>query len=198
MSLSQGTAHLRDQAMQAGRDSGVYQRFGGAQQVPQAQAPAAPAAQPAQQVSNNVPTGGGNDGPGFGRYLAAGAVGAGVNRVAGGGQTRTQRTISESINGGRGGRGAAGQQGKPGTQGAQQGMRSARRGRGGVGGAGMSMATGMMMGQRGQGQGGTGNGGQQGQQGQQGAQSPQGTNPRVNPNDPRNQWGANPGDGMST
>ena len=195
MSLSQGTAHLRDQAMQAGRDSGVYQRFGGAQQVPQAQAPAAPAAQPAQQVSNNVPTGGGNDGPGFGRYLAAGAVGAGVNRVAGGGQTRTQRTISESINGGRGGRGAAGQQGKPGTQGAQQGMRSARRGRGGVGGAGMSMATGMMMGQRGQGQGGTGNGGQQGQQG---AQSPQGTNPRVNPNDPRNQWGTNPGDGMST
>lgn len=192
MSLGQGTAHLRDQAMAAGRDSGVHQQFGGAQQVPQAQAPAA---QPAQQVSNNVPTGGGNggsDGPGFGRYLAAGAVGAGVNRVAGGGQSRTQRTISESINGGRGGQGAAGQQGKPGTQGAQQGMRSARRGRGGIGGAGMSMATGMMMSQNGQGQGGTGNGDQQG------AQGSQGTNPRVNPNDPRNQWGTNSGGTTNT
>ena len=194
MSLGQGTSHLRDQAMAAGRDSGVYQQFGGAQQVPQAQAPAAPAAQPAQQVSNGG-SNGGSDGPGFGRYLAAGAVGAGVNRVAGGGQSRTQRTISESINGGRGGQGAAGQQGQPGTQGAQQGMRSARRGRGGVGGAGMSMATGMMLGhsgQSGQGQGGTGNGGQQG------AQGSQGTNPRVNPNDPRNQWGTNPGGTTNT
>ena len=195
MSLSQGTAHLRDQAMQAGRDSGVYQRFGGAQQVPQAQAPAAPAAQPAQQVSNNVPTGGGNDGPGFGRYLAAGAVGAGVNRVAGGGQTRTQRTISESINGGRGGRGAAGQQGQPGSQGAQQGMRSARRRRGqATGGAGMSMATGMMMGQNSsRGQGDTGNGDQQGQNG---AQSPQGPRQQPRATDPRNAWGGDQGGTM--
>ncbi len=198
MSLGQGTAHLRDQAMAAGRDSAPYQQFGGAQQVPQAQAPAAPAAQPnVQQVSNNVPTGGGNDGPGFGRYLAAGAVGAGVNKVAGGGQSRTQRTISESINGGRGGQGAQGQQGKPGTQGTQQGMRSARRRRGQATG-GMGVATGMMMGQNSaQGQGGTGDGAHQ-VQGQNDPQGPQGPRQQPRSADPRDTWGGGDQGTMNT
>lgn len=194
-SLGDNLSTLGQQATQAGRESGVYQQYGtqGAQQAAQSAAPQAPAAQQpnVQQVSNNVPVnnGGGNDsGPGFGNYLAAGVVGAGVNKVVGGGQSRTQRTISESMNGGRGG-GQQGGQGKPGTQGAQQAMRRSPRGGRGRVGSGMGMAAGMAMGQNGQG---SGDGGQQGQQGQgeqPGQQGPRRGAPRNGAPSDRNQWG---------
>lgn len=192
-SLGDNLSNLGAQAQQAGQSSPVYQQYGaqGAQQAAQSAAPQAqPAQQPnVQQVSNNVPVnngGGGNDGPGFGNYLAAGVVGAGVNKIAGGGQSRTQRTISESMNGGRGG-GQQGGQGKPGTQGAQQAMRRSPRGGRGRVGSGMGMAAGMAMGQSGQG---SGDGGQQGQHGQgEQQQSPRRGAPRNGAPSDRNQWG---------
>lgn len=192
-SLGDNLSTLGQQATQAGRESGVYQQYGtqGAQQAAQPAVPQAPAAQQpsVQQVSHSTPMnngGGGNDGPGFGTYLGAGVVGAGVNKLAGGGQGKTQRTISESLNGGRGG-GQQGPQGKPGTQGAQQAMRRSPRGGRGRGGSGMGMAAGMAMGQNGQG---SGDGGQQGQHGQgEQQQSPRRGAPRNGAPSDRNQWG---------
>lgn len=133
-SLGDNLSNLGAQAQQAGRESGVYQQYGtqGAQQAAQSAAPQAPAAQQpnVQQVSNNVPmNNGGNDsGPGFGNYLAAGVVGAGVNKIVGGGQSRTQRTISESMNGGRGGGQQGTGDGSQGQQGQGEQQQSPRRG----------------------------------------------------------------------
>lgn len=194
-SLGDNLSNLGAQAQQAGQSSPVYQQYGtqGAQQAAQPAAPPTPVAQQpnVQQVSNNTPmnNGGGNDGPGFGNYLAAGVVGAGVNKLAGGGQGRVQKTISESMNGGRGG-GQQGPQGKPGTQGAQQAMRRSPRGRG-RGGSGMGMAAGMAMGQNGNQGTGDGGQGQHGQGEQSGQQSPRRGAPRngVVPQADRNQWG---------